>query len=217
MALIDVTNLITIYRKTGKACPNRLTPCIRRRAKQVGMTGQFFLLGAFLITTLFFVGLPRPASMNVEGMEDMAYIAANLQKEMPNAFNLGLERGDHLDAMRNFTWFADGVLRNRRVTFGALLAFGNNISTADFNVTVLNYMGAEQAVNITVGSSMYVMLVANNASNSTAFTGVGSLLNISFKFGGEEKNMTWARDKYSTYGMLNLTRSDSVVIKDFEG
>ncbi len=190
MAVVNVKNLITISRKTAFGCQVTNRNARWRNAKR---KGQFFLLGAFLIATLFFMGLPRPASMNVEGMEDMAYIAANLQKEMPNAFNLGLDRGDHLNAMQNFTWFADSVLGNRRVAFGALLAFGNNISTSDFNVTVFNYIGSNQSVNITIGSSMYVMLVANNASNSTAFTGVGSLFNVSFRFGSEEKNMTWAR------------------------
>jgi hypothetical protein len=179
--------------------------------------GQFFLLGAFLISTLFFVGLPRFVSVNVEGMENLRYIAVNLQKEMPNAFNLGLSRGDYIDVMKNFTWFTGRVLQNRMTSFGALLAFGNNISTTDFNVTVFNYLGANQTVNVTIGSSMYVMFVANNKSNSTAFMGVDNLFNISFKFGNEEKNMTWVRDKYSIYGMLNLTRKDSVVIKDFEG
>lgn len=179
--------------------------------------GQFFLLGAFLISTLFFVGLPRPATLSVEGMEDLSYLSLNLQKEMPNAFNLGLKQGDYLSVMRNFTWFAERILKERRVAFGALVCFGSNISTTDFNVTIFNYIGTSQAVNITIGSSMYEMLIANNQSNSTSFTSVGTLLNISFKYAREEKNMTWVRDKYSIYGMVNLTRRDSVIIKDFEG
>ncbi|MBM3303966.1 MAG: hypothetical protein FJY76_02625 [Candidatus Aenigmarchaeota archaeon] len=179
--------------------------------------GQFFLLGAFLVSTLFFVGLPRPASLSVEGMEDLSYLSLNLQKEMPNAFNLGLKQGDYLAVMKNFTWFADNVLKNRRVSFGALACFGSNISTTDFNVTIFNYLGASQAVNITIGSSLYTMLVTNNQSNSTTFTSVGATFNISFRYAREEKNMTWVRDKSSIYGMLNLTRRDSVVIKDFEG
>jgi len=205
-------HLHDISRKTRFACPIRNTSSFGSMRK-----GQFFLLGAFLISTLFFVGLPRPATLSVEGMEDLSYLSLNLQKEMPNAFNLGLKQGDYLSVMRNFTWFAERILKERRVAFGALVCFGSNISTTDFNVTIFNYIGTSQAVNITIGSSMYEMLIANNQSNSTSFTSVGTLLNISFKYAREEKNMTWVRDKYSIYGMVNLTRRDSVIIKDFEG
>ncbi len=179
--------------------------------------GQFFLLGAFLISALFFMGLPRSAPIDVEGMDDLRYMAVNLQKEMPNAFNLGLSRGDYLDVMKNFTWFTGRILKNRRVTFSAVLGFGNNISTTDFNVTVFNYYGSSLVLNITTGSTMKQLVVANNQSNDTSFTGVGSIFNISFRYAGEEKNMTWARDKSSIYGMINLTRAESAVIKDFYG
>ncbi len=191
-------------------------PC-KGRGIGAARKGQFFLLGAFLVSTLFFIGLPRPASMNVEGMEDLRYLYVNLQKEIPNAFNLGLGRGDYLGTVKNFTWFADRILKNRRVTFSAVLGFGNNISTTDFNVTVFNYYGSSVTVNITIGSTMKQLVVANNQSNDTSFTGVGSIFNISFRYAGEEKNMTWARDKSSIYGMINLTRTESAVIKDFYG
>jgi len=204
---------------TAFANSSRITNIISRKTGWRGAKkkGQFFLLGAFLISTLFFAGLPRPASINVEGTEDLGFIALNMQKEMPNAFNLGLAQGDYLGVMKNFTWFSARVLRNHMSSFGLLLCFGSNVSTDDFNVTVFNYLGHNETVNITIGSSTYVMLVPYNESNSTEFTGVDELFGISFRYSDEEKNTTWVRQKHSIYGAMNMTRRDSIIIKDFEG
>lgn len=201
-----------IKRKTGFT-----SPIINRKHFGAKKKGQFFLLGAFLVSTLFFMGLPRPASLSVEVTKDLGYLSLNMQKEIPNAYNLGIKQGDYINTIKNFTWFSDNILRNRRATLGLVIGFGNNISTTDYNVTIFNYYGSQQTFNITIGTTLKQLVVPNNQSNSTSFSGIGSTLNISFKYADEEKNMTWVRDKRSIFGVINLTRAESVVIKDFEG
>ena len=200
------------------AALDKFTHRIGRSEKRFGRKkGQFFLLGAFLIAVLFFVALPRPASISFEGTDDMRHFALNLQKEMPNAFNLGIRQGDYLSVMNNFTWFAARVLNDRDISFTTMMGFGNNISTTDFNVKVWKYYGSNLTVNITIGSSLFQLFVAYNQSNSTTFTSVGDTFNISFKYAREERNMTWARDKYSVYGLLKFVRTNNTVISSFEG
>lgn len=192
----------------------------RRKGRAAGRSprkGQFFLLGAFLVSALFFIGLPKNTPFDVETNYDVNYIMKNLQKEMPNAYNLGVAGGDFLGTMKNFTWFSGNVLRARRMPFGTLLFFGTNSSPTDFNVTVFNYLGRNQTVNITIGGTTSELFAANNQSNNTVFSGPGATFNISFKHAIDEKNVTWVRDKHSIYGVLNITRSSSVVITDFLG
>jgi hypothetical protein len=175
------------------------------------------MLGAFLIAVLFFIALPKSALISMDTTEDLSHLALNLQKEIPNAFNLGIRQGDRLAVVKNFSWFVHRVADNRDIAFTAMIGFGNNISTADYNVTVWNYYGSNQTVNVTIGTTMTQLFVAYNDSNSTSFSGTGALFNISFKYGSAERNMTWVRDKSSIYGYVKLVKRNNTIIRELEG
>jgi hypothetical protein len=184
------------------------------------MKGQFFLLGAFLVVALFYMGLPRNTAISFEKSADLGYFMANMQKEFPNSYNLGINTGDPIGTVRNFTWFADRIVRGRRAVLNAVIGMGNNDTASNYNVTVFNYYGSNLTINITIKATMKQLFVANNQSNNSLFTaaeGVEETFNISFKYASEEKNMTWPRDKRSIYGMVKFNRTGSTVVGDFYG
>jgi hypothetical protein len=187
-------------------------------SKMIGKSkGQFFLLGAFLVCTMFFLAYPRQSTISSESSQDLEMLSLNLQKEMPNAYNLGIKAGDGLGTVKNFTWFADNVLKGHRIGFASIVVMGGNSSPSDYNLTIFNYNGSQSYISITIGSATAGMLIQSNSSNNTVFPAVGEIFNISISHGGEQKNMTWVLGKNSIYGTLRLVRSESMVMEDFEG
>ena len=58
------------------------------------MKGQFFIIGAILIVTLFAAMIPRAPKKIVSPVEDLTFFSRNIKKELPKALNFGLDSGN---------------------------------------------------------------------------------------------------------------------------
>ena len=176
--------------------------------------GQFFVLGAIIICTLFFLAFPRFAPLISQPAADMAYLSKNLQRELPHAMNLGLNESDILGRMTNFTHFLERVMLERRIGYSSMWLIIRNQSATDLNVTGGNFLGEDVTVSLNVSGAVKDLAMPNGTTNSTVFSGVGSLFNITISFGEQEKTAELARDKASLCAFYQLARGDDLIVND---
>ena len=103
------------------------------------MKGQFFVLGAIIIITLFFAGLPPKDGLIKEKTDDIVFLFDNVNREYPfalnNALNMSDDADSSIDRLMNFTRFTDRLLSERLINYSSLWVVGWNISS-NFNITV---------------------------------------------------------------------------------
>jgi hypothetical protein len=181
------------------------------------MKGQFLILGAVLLCSLFFIGLPpsRPLAESPAG--DMGYLAANLEKEFPHALNLGLSEGDPRGIMENFTGWVRDVAGSLLVDFSSFWMFSEP-DPASGNVTIVlgNYMGTGMNVDVDLGGNRRNVFVADGDSESVTFPSVGPEYVLDVMFGSDARSFTWQRDKVSVFLLLQLERGGNIIRKEAE-
>jgi hypothetical protein len=179
------------------------------------MKGQFFILGAILICSLFFMGLPRFAPIIKQPSGDIAYLSSNLQSELPHALNLGLNESDPIDRLTNFTHFLETKLQERNINYTSMWLIIQNQSSTDLNVTGGNFLGEDVSISINVtdgsGSTVNGLILLNGSTNSTTFSSVDPEFNITITFADQEESAEMPRDKTGLYAYYRLTRDDDVI------
>jgi len=178
--------------------------------------GQFFIVGAVLICSLFFIGLPRFSPVIKQASGDLTFISSNLRSELPHAFNLGLNESEMLGHMEGFTHFLERVMGERNINYTSMWLIIRNQSGTDLNITAGNFLGEDTIVTITIsdgnpGRSAMGLQLLNGTFNDTVFTSVDPSYNISISFTGQEETAEFVRDKASIYAFFRLTRSDDVI------
>lgn len=169
------------------------------------MRGQFYLIAGLAFILLFFVFIPRQTVVVESPASDLPYLAANLQRELPHALVLGENQSSGVPVLVNFTRFAQRVLEERAVEFRPVWVVAQNAS-GDLNVTVGNFLGANETVTVNVSGSAVGVQVASNGTNSTVFSAPPEAFVASVAFRDQNESMRWQRDKVSFYGFVNLTR-----------
>jgi len=184
------------------------------RTKKQRKKGQFFILGAILICSLFFIGLPRFTPLIKQPSSDLPYISSNLQSELPNALNIGLNGSAMLDTMTNFSHFLETKLRGRKINYTSLWLVMHNQSSG-VNVTGGNFLGEEITISINItdgsGSTVESLIIPKGTNNSTLFSSVENTYNITIAFSDQEESESYPRDKVSLYAFYRLTRSNDVI------
>jgi hypothetical protein len=175
--------------------------------------GQFFILGAVLLVIVFSLGLPfiRPAITSPSG--DLPYISRNLQREFPAAFNLGLNETSELSVMSNFSLFLNKTLYDKLVAFSAFWVYSRN-SSSSVNITAGNFLGKNTTATLTLNtgkSTSRSMFVRHGGSNSTLFTGPGTIFNLTIEFESRSRTVEWLRDKANLYVFFELRRGQDLV------
>ncbi|MFH1294324.1 MAG: hypothetical protein ABIH90_00080 [Candidatus Aenigmatarchaeota archaeon] len=176
--------------------------------------GQFFLLGAVLLITAFFIGsaVVREVFITIPN-NDLAYISANLVDEYPKALNLGHNSSGGTDALINFSTLVNSTLSERYIDFKGVWATTENTST-DLNVTVGNWMHSAEAVVLSIGASSQSLDVAAGGTNYTNFTGPGNNFTLHVNFSESNGTLYTWRDKVSLYLYMNMSRGDNSVIRE---
>ncbi len=167
---------------------------------------QFYLIAGLAFVLLFFTMVPHLQPLVTTPSSDLGYLARNMQKELPHALTLGLNESSGVPTLVNFTRFSARVMAERAINFTPVWVVTGNLSQ-DLNVTVGNFLGANTTVTVNVtGEDVQSIAVADNSTNSSAFTSVAAAFNISIGFRDQNETFVWVRDKVNLYAFVNLTR-----------
>jgi len=180
--------------------------------------GQFFILGAFLLCALFYMGIPKSSQLTASPTYDLIYISNNLGKEIPNALNLGLNESQPIEHLENFTRFVRRVMLAHSTNFTVLWIVTENISTNDLNITVGNFLGSNKTLNITIGASSINITAPDNTTNSTSFgSDPGTEFNMTILFDSQNRTVEWQRDKLNIYALIQLKRGNNIQKREVTG
>ena len=179
------------------------------------MKAQFFILGAILLCSLFFVGLPASRTVYHVQAKDIDYLADNLDRELPHALNLGLSEGVPVQAMENFTGWVRDLTRGMLVDFSAVWIFTDTDQSSG-NVTVVagNYMGNPVTIHVELDGDQRELVIPDGSSASTTFGSVADSYDIDLAFGTEARSFSWNRDKVNLFALAEMQRDDDVIRKE---
>jgi len=183
--------------------------------------GQFFLLGAFLLIALFYVGMQFGKPLVHTDTKNLHYIIDNVKTELPHALNLGINKTTPTPIMTNFTRYLDESLYF--VNFSTLWIYTDNIDfgsliggfTETLNVTLGNFLDYSVTVNVTVDGTSKDITIVNNETNSTAFEvdiTADRYFNMTVKFDGTTRQMNnTVLDKYNLYALIKVQRGGDFI------
>lgn len=177
---------------------------------------QFFVLGAILLVSLFFAGLPKSNFIAVERTEDIVYLFDNVEREFPIALNNALNTTNDIepsvDYMFNFTRFIDRLMTERLVNYTTLWVIARNSSTTDVNLTVGSFLKYNTSVFLNLSGTTNNLTVDHNQTNSTTVSGVSSTYNLTIQFDEESaESVEFARDKVSMYVWVKMERDENII------
>jgi len=175
------------------------------------LKAQYFIVGAILVCSMFFMAVPRFMPLIRQPSADIEYISVNLQRELPNALNLGLNESAMLGHMTNFTHFMEDAMLERYTNYTSVWLIAENISATGLNTTVGNFMGEDVSVTINVSGTVKVLPVPNGTVNSTSFSSVATAYNITISFSDQEETFEWARHKVNLYAFFQLDRGEDEI------
>jgi hypothetical protein len=181
--------------------------------------GQFFILGAFMLCALFYMGMPKEGQLLTPVLHDLTYLSDNLEKEIPNALNLGLKENKPITSLKNFTGFADRIMLERFVNFTTLWIVTENITANDLNITAGNFLDSgNKTVSITIGATSINLTAPYNTTNSTSFgSNPGIAFNMTILFDAQNATVEWQRDKINIYVFIQMKRGDDILRKEVTG
>jgi hypothetical protein len=175
--------------------------------------GQFFMIGAVFICALLFFGIAPSIRVTNPHSDDMDFLAANLQREMPHALNTGINSSDPLGVLYNFTEFSENALSGRGIDLGAVwVVFIPGGGTV--NVSAGNFMDSAETVGINVSGTYNDLYVGSGAVNSTTFDISGYTFYAEVTADGEDMKATMLSNKTSIYSVISLERGEKVVRKE---
>ena len=179
------------------------------------MKGQYFLLGAILLCSLFFIGLPPGQQIFDAPSQDLDYVLENLEKEIPHALNLGLDDGNPRIVMENFTSWTRDLTKEFLIDLSSFWLFAEgDPSTGNVTVSIGNYLGSDVTITLDLDGDQRNLIVQDDDSTSTTFASVAPTYQLSFQFGSEYRKFDWNRDKVNLFALIELERSGNIARKD---
>ena len=180
------------------------------------MKGQFFILGAILISILLFAALPiRGPELKTTLTKDMVYLSDNVKNEFPKAVNLGLSSDKAIDTLRNFTEFVEAVMNEHFIDFNALWLLEQPFNT-NINLTVGNFFDEDVTVYINLSNDLRSLHLPKNSTNYTVFSSVPEEFDLVITFGNRTKIIHWFRDKVNLYMFFSMGRGEEILINELK-
>ena len=176
------------------------------------MKAQFFILGALLLATLFFAGLPITGHLVRTVSDDMEQFSENLEMEFPHAMNLANDLGD-IERLGDFSAFADSQITQRNAEFRNLWVVTEPIGS-NVNVTVGNYLDEDMTVVLNISNNIQMLLIPANAEDSVMYFGVPSQFLLRVTVPELDRELTLQRDKINMYSFFSLSRGEDFIRKE---
>ncbi|MBI4020270.1 MAG: hypothetical protein HY367_02975, partial [Candidatus Aenigmarchaeota archaeon] len=116
-------------------------------------SGQFFILGAILLSVLFFLGLTLTNTLLTSPKKDISFLSENYKRDLPRAFNLGVLQGQSGRSLGNFTNFTDSVLTQNFINFTAFFVVSEPADNDTVDITIGNFLDSPLSVDIKLDNS----------------------------------------------------------------
>ena len=181
------------------------------------MKGQFFIIGAIIICTLFFIALPFSGpAVNQSSMEDIEHISGNLNTEFVRAFNLGLAEDRPVSALREFTAFTRSVMTDKFASFHSFWVISEPTGTG-INITVGNFMGGPVDVILDISGDTRNLNIPDSDNASEIYDPLPQDFTLNVTFAQNRAVLGWARDKNNIYVYYRTVRDGESVVREVEG
>jgi hypothetical protein len=181
--------------------------------------GQFFIAGALVLCAAFFMFLPQENIFSSKPDADLSRLAENLGSELPVAFNTAiLEDGDPTK-LGEFTSFLKGRLGDRFLDFNGFFVatIPDETNPGDMQVYAGNWLGKSATATVSVDGDLRTIPLDSQEMKSESFSGIGTDLSLDIGFEGRSWSGRIARDKHSLYYYINISRGESVLIREILG
>lgn len=176
------------------------------------MKAQFFVLGAILLASLFFVGMPLTGYIIKPLSEDLNCFAENIEEEFPNTLNLVIESGD-IERLGDFSRFMDSQMNQRNADFRNLWVIAEG-QGSNVNVTVGNYLDEDVTVILNISNTVNMILMPSGTTDSVMFFSVPAQYTLRVSFPGLDRELSYQRNKINLYSYFSLSREDDVIIEE---
>lgn len=175
--------------------------------------GQFFLVGAFFLILIFYMGISVFLSPSYGGMsvgEDLENLFDNIENEYPRALNFGLNESSPVQTLVNFTDFAVNITKGRGSELRTLWLVTENVSD-DLKITVGNFLGYPATVSLNVSGDVKEVNVDNGETSPSLFTSPPSEFELRLNFNTTGKNLLLEKYKANLYLILEMTKGNDKI------
>jgi len=194
--------------------------------------GQFFILGAVLLISLFFFGLPERDTLITQETDDMVFLHDNILREYSYAYNNILNstgpNENSIGNLTNFTYYVDDLMSQRLINSSIMWISIWNITDYGINITVGNYMKEDITLRFYICSFIFdelcsterYLIVPHNSTNYTNITSVEYQYKLVLDYDNNKVDdyMEYlARDKTSLHTYLKMKRGDNIIIDEYVG
>lgn len=177
------------------------------------MKGQFFLVGAFFLILLFYMGISAylsPSYVSTSTREGISDLFENIESEYPRAFNFGLNASEPVKTLVNFTDYAIDIMKGRGLGLEVLWLVTEN-SSGDLNVTVGNFLGYYTTFTLNVSGDVKEFGIGNGDTDSLLFTSPPSEFGLGLNFNTTEKNLLLEKYKANLYSVLGMRKGEDMI------
>ena len=184
----------------------------------MGRKGQFFLLGAFILAVLFFVGISTrisPGSISFPKINPLETLFDNVEDEYARALNLGLNESRPVEVLTNFTEFVEEKLAERGGELSLLFILTENV-TDDVNVTVGNYLGYPVSIALNVSGVTKTIDVPDRETGYAMFSDPPETFTLKVSFNTTEKNLLLEKRKVNLYYILEMRKGENIIKGDMK-
>ena len=178
------------------------------------MKGQFFLIFAFMLIIMFYIGISvylSPPGVSETLSNDIDFIIRNIENEYPVAFNIGLNESDGIGRTTNFTVFARGLLNERNIDMYSILFFTESVGS-NVNVTVANYLEGNEYVSVGISGDDRILYIQNGSVNSTVFANPSDVFTLDITFNSIQKNLLLGKYKSNLYFYTELKKGYDIIV-----
>ncbi|MBN2042257.1 MAG: hypothetical protein JW754_00460 [Candidatus Aenigmarchaeota archaeon] len=182
--------------------------------KRKRMKGQFFLIIAFMLIILFYIGISvylSPPGISETLSNDIDFIINNIENEYPVAFNLGINESDGPGRVINFTIFARNLLKERNIELYSMIFFTESTGS-NVNVTVANFLEEPEYVSVGISGDDRILYVQNGSVNSTIFTDPADIFTLDIIFNSIQKNLLLGKYKSNLYFYTELKKGYDIIV-----
>ena len=176
------------------------------------MKGQFFVLGAILLASLFFVGLPITGYMTKTVSDNLNQFSDNIEAEFPKAMNLAIDAGN-IERLGEFSTFIDYQLSQRNTQFRNLWLSTEGIGN-DVNITMGNYLDQDITIILNISDTIQMVFMPAETIDSVEFVNVAEQFTLRMTFPEIDRELNMQRDKINLYSFFGISRGDDVIRKE---
>lgn len=183
------------------------------------LKGQFFLLGALLLSTLFFLFLPSQVALTGGQVDDMTRIADNLESEIPHSLNVAMLEDGLPQKLGQFTGFLRDEMSERFIDMESLwvVTIPDQSTPGHVEVYSGNWLGESTTVSVTIDTEERTLNLDDGEIDSVDYFNVGDEFDITVKFDERSWSGHLARDKVSLYNLFKVSRGDNLIVKEIVG